>query len=142
MNSGLSIGVHRQKFYMSMMKYFAPGVDSTEFHNILIVGRSAVGLLASMRHTILSPPTVRRDLCFSILSGLYATTMRPYVTSFLLSAGMSDFMMKVMVLVPGMSRIPCARRPSLLAREVDHRSRSSGLLMRSLYSSFSPVFCL
>ena len=88
---------------MFMLKYFAPGVDSTEFHNIFVVGRSAVGLLASMRQPIWSPPTVSRDLCFSILSGLYPTTMHPYVTSFLLSDGMSDFLMKVMVLVPGMS---------------------------------------
>jgi hypothetical protein len=74
-----------------MVKYFAPGADRTEFYNILIVGRLAVGLLASTRQTILLPSTVRQDLCFSSLSGSYPTTMRPYATSFLLSAGMSIF---------------------------------------------------
>ena len=45
MYSGLSIGFPRYKFEMPSVKYLAPGVDKTEFHNILKVGRSYVGVL-------------------------------------------------------------------------------------------------
>ena len=62
---------------MSSVKYLAPGVDKTEFHNILMVGRSDVGVLTSYKHVILAPPTVILDLLGSALCGLYATTMRP-----------------------------------------------------------------
>ena len=58
-------------------KYFSPGVNRTEFHNILMVGRSDVGVLTSYKHVILSPPTVSLDLLGSALCGLYATTIRP-----------------------------------------------------------------
>ena len=46
-----------------MVIYLAPGVDRVEFHNICIVGTSAVGVPASVRHTSLSPPTVSLFLC-------------------------------------------------------------------------------
>ena len=69
-NAGLSICVLTQKLDMSMVKYGAPGTNRTEVYNILIGGRLAVGLLASMRQTIQLPYTVRRDLCFSSLSSL------------------------------------------------------------------------
>ena len=62
---------------MSNVKYFAPGVDNTEFHNILMVGRSDVGVLTSYKHVILSPPTVRLDMFGSALCGLYATKILP-----------------------------------------------------------------
>ena len=55
---------------MSSVMYHAPGVEITEFHNSLIVGRSAVGVLTSYRHTILSPPTVSLDLWGYDLFGL------------------------------------------------------------------------
>ena len=77
MYSGLSIGVHRQNFEMLSVKYLAPGVDKTEFHNILVVGRSDVGMLTLYKQVILSPPTVSLDLLGSALYGLYATTIRP-----------------------------------------------------------------
>ena len=54
----------------SIVMYLAPGEDSTEFQSTLIVGMSAVGALVSYGKLILSPPTVRRVLSFSILSGL------------------------------------------------------------------------
>ena len=59
------------------MKYLANGVDRTEFHKMLMVGRSDVGVLTSYKHVIMSPPTVSLDLLGSALCGLYATTMRP-----------------------------------------------------------------
>ena len=62
---------------MSSVKYLAPGVDKTEFHNILMVGRSDVGVLTLYKHVILSPPTVRLDLLGPALCGLYATKIRP-----------------------------------------------------------------
>ena len=62
---------------MSSVKYLAPGVDKTEFHNNLMVGRSDVCVLTSYKHVILSPPTVILDLLGSALYGLYATTIRP-----------------------------------------------------------------
>ena len=62
---------------MSSVKYLAPGVDKTEFHNILMVGRSDVGVLTSYKHVILSPLTVSLDLLGSALCGLYAPTMSP-----------------------------------------------------------------
>ena len=55
---------------MSRVMYLAPGVDSIVFHNTLMVGKSALGALGSLMHRILSPPTVRRDLCFLSLGGL------------------------------------------------------------------------
>ena len=58
MYSGLSIGVTRYKFEMLSVKYLAPGVDNTALHNILMVGRSDVGVITSYKHVILSPPTV------------------------------------------------------------------------------------
>ena len=62
---------------MSSVKYLAPGVDKTEFHNILMVGRSDVGVLTLYKHVILSPPAVSLDLLGSDLCGLYATTIFP-----------------------------------------------------------------
>ena len=73
------------------MNYFVPGVDRTEFHTILVVGRSAVRELESTRQTVLLLPTMSRDLYILSLSGLQTTTMRPYVTSFLLSVGTFAF---------------------------------------------------
>ena len=61
---------------MSSVKYLAPSVDKTEFHNILMVGRSDVGVITSYKHVILYPPTVSLDLLGSALCGLYATTIR------------------------------------------------------------------
>ena len=104
-----------------------------------MVGRSAVGALTSKGYLMRLPPTVSRDMFFSNLSGLYATTILPYVTSFRLSGGISDFGMKKMVLVPAMSRMPCERRPSSFASDLIHCSLRSGFLMRSQYSNFSPV---
>ena len=75
--SGLYIGVPRYKFEISSVKYLAPGVDKTDFHKILMVGRSDDGVLTSYRQTILSPPTVSLDLLGSALCGFYATTIRP-----------------------------------------------------------------
>ena len=75
--SGLSIGVPRLKFEMPSVKYLAPGVDKTEFHNILMVGRSDVGVFTSYKQVIMSPLTVSLDLLGSALCGLYATTIRP-----------------------------------------------------------------
>ena len=49
------------------------------------------------------------------------------------------FLMKVMVLVLGMSQVPCARHPSSLKRKIVHVYCSSGLFMRSIFSSFSSV---
>ena len=68
--------------------------------------------------------------------------MCPYVTSFLLSGGMSDLVMKKIVDMPLTSQRPCAMRPSLLAKEVDYCSRSSGCLIRSWYPTFLPVVLL
>ena len=62
---------------MSSVKYLAPGVNKTEFHNILMVGRYDVGVLTSYKHVILSPPTVSLNLLVSALCGMYATTIRP-----------------------------------------------------------------
>ena len=62
---------------MSSVKYLAPGVDKTEFHNILMVGRYDVGVLTSYKHVILSPPTVSLNLLGSALCGLYSTKIRP-----------------------------------------------------------------
>ena len=62
---------------MLSVKYLAPGVDKTEFHNIWMVGRSDVGALILCKHVILSPPTVSLDLLGSALCGLYPTTIRP-----------------------------------------------------------------
>ena len=62
---------------MPSVEYLAPGVDKTEFHNILMVGRSDVGVLTSYKHVVLSPPTVSLVLLGSDLCGLYATTIRP-----------------------------------------------------------------
>ena len=62
---------------MSSVKYLSPGVDKTEFHNILMVGRSDVGVLTSYKQVILSPPTVSLDLLGSALCGLYAATISP-----------------------------------------------------------------
>ena len=59
------------------MLSLAPGVDRTEFHKILMVGRSDVGVVTSYKHVILSPPTVSLVLVGSALCGLYATTVRP-----------------------------------------------------------------
>ena len=75
--SGLSIGIPRDKFEISSENCLAPGVDKTEFRNILMVGRSDVGVFTSYRKTILSPPTVSPDLLGSALCGLYATTILP-----------------------------------------------------------------
>ena len=62
---------------MSSVKYLAPGVDKTELHNILMVGRSDFGVLTSYKQVILSPPTVSLDLLGSALCGFYATTILP-----------------------------------------------------------------
>ena len=62
---------------MSSVKYLVPGVDKTEFHKILMVGRSGVGVLTSYKHVILYPLTVSIDLLRSAFCGLYATTIRP-----------------------------------------------------------------
>ena len=62
---------------MSSVKYFAPGVDKTEFNKILIVGRSDVGVLTSYREVILYPPTASLVLLGSDMCGLYATTILP-----------------------------------------------------------------
>ena len=77
MYSGLSIGVPRYKFITLSVKYLAPGADKMEFHNILMVFRSDVGVLTSYKHVILSPPTASLDLLGSALCGFYATTIRP-----------------------------------------------------------------
>ena len=57
---------------MSSVKYLAPGVDKTEFRNILMVG-----VLTSYKQVILSPPTVSLDLLRSALCGLYDTKICP-----------------------------------------------------------------
>ena len=75
--SGLSIGVPRYKFEILSVKYLALGVDKMEFHKILMVGRSDVGVLTLYKQVVLSPPTVSLDLLGSALCGLYATTIRP-----------------------------------------------------------------
>ena len=62
---------------MSSVKYLDPGVDKTEFHKILMVSRSDVGVLTSYKHVIMYPPTASLDMLGSALCGLYATTMRP-----------------------------------------------------------------
>ena len=62
---------------MSSVKYLAPGVDKTEFHNILMVGISDVGVITLYTQVILSPTTVSLDLLGSALCGLYDTTIRP-----------------------------------------------------------------
>ena len=62
---------------MSTVKKLAPGVKSTEFQRILIVGKSYVGVLISYRHTIRSPPTVSLDLLGSNFCGLYDATILP-----------------------------------------------------------------
>ena len=50
---------------MLSVKYLAPGVDKTEFHNILMVGRSDVGVITSYKQVIMYPPTVSLDqLCY------------------------------------------------------------------------------
>ena len=48
-----------------MVKYVAPGEESTVSNGSLFVGRSAVGALVSKGYLILSPPTVNCDLSFS-----------------------------------------------------------------------------
>ena len=94
------------------MKYFDPGVDRKEFQSILISGKPVVGVAVSISAVSMSQSTVNLTLVFSNLSGLYATPMRPYVSSFCLSKGISDFRMKKIVLVPMMSGIPYFVIPS------------------------------
>ena len=103
---------------MLNVKYLAPGVDTTEFHTILMVGRSDIGVLTSYTQVILYLPTVSLDLLGSALCGLYATTILSKVISLSLSFGIYDLGIKKIVLVPFTSRMPCASLPSSFASEV------------------------
>ena len=75
---------------------------------------SEVGSITSYRQISTFPPTVRRVQCFSVFCGRYVQKMRPYVT--VVPNGTSEWGMKSMVLVPGTSRMPCARQPSSLVK--------------------------
>ena len=79
---------------ISIVKYFNPGVDSTEFQIILISGRFAAGVAVSSHAVSLVLPTVNLDLAFSSLSGLYLTVMCQYVMSLRLLGEICDLGIK------------------------------------------------
>jgi len=60
---------------MSMVAYFEPGVDMTEFQCALMVVIPAVGVLVTPLYDIRLPPAVRRTLCVSVFCGLMAHTI-------------------------------------------------------------------
>ena len=77
MYSGHYIVVPRHKFDTSSVNNLDPGVDSTEFHTILIVGKFNIGVIISYKHTVMSPPKASLDLLGYALCGLYETTIIP-----------------------------------------------------------------
>ena len=90
---------------MSSVKYLAPGVDNTDFHNILMVGISDVGVLTSYKHMILSPPTVSLDLLGSALCGLYAYIYIKIVI-FAITSFSPLYSSSSSMLVPGLNFVP------------------------------------
>ncbi len=86
-----------------------------------MVRRSAVGVPVSPGKFMRLPPTHIRVWFFSSFSGLYRHWKFTYVTSFLWSAGMSAFLMKMIVFVP-LTRpgIPCASLPNSFPHEWSH----------------------
>ena len=77
MYSGQYIVLPRSKFDTSSVNNLDPGVDSTEFHTILIVGKFNIGVIISYKHTVMSPPKASLDLLGYALCGLYETTIIP-----------------------------------------------------------------
>ena len=106
----------------------APGVETNELNSSFSVVISEVGALKSYRQMNRLTPKVSRMRCLSILCRQYVQTMRPYMM--VVQTGTSAWGMKSMVSVPGISRMPCARQPSSLAKNFIQMSRHLSILIR------------
>ena len=65
---------------MSDVEKVALGMEIVLFRRVLMVWRSAVGVLLSPKYSMLSLPIVRRTRRVSAFVGRIVATIRPYVT--------------------------------------------------------------
>ena len=141
MCSKRSSGVARQKLEMSVVQHRAFFVDTTLFHEILLVAASAVLVVTSPGKSMRFPPAVIPTQCGSFFCGRQSTTMHACASVW--SFGMSMICLcvtKNRQSVPFVTpSIPCDSRSSSLLMASPHSFLVAGFLHEFLQFCGLPV---